>query len=385
MLLLFFVPIRKVLLDAAPNLTYPPTGGYKTQIDVAMWATTDREYILKTLNQVHIFSVFLNIPEAEINNCISIRNYKVSNPLRYDPHPSVGFRWYGDKLIMRDFADYRYRGDVFEIVGIVLKKNCVNNKDFVDICKAIIEHASDVINDKPYIVKVYQSSNRAFTNDFRQITTITREPTFYDYRYFNQFGITNDLVDRFVKVVSKFSIDGISNPYYYTRKDPCYQYQVQTNAIKLYFPFRNKHVSNRFITNNKCPLEELQTIEMTDYKLIVKSQKDKMLFLRIFRELRITNIGIHVIASETAKLPDDIVEVLRKFTRDKVYVIFDTDSTGINSAIEYKNNYGFIPIFFTKGYPAKDPTDLVRCTNYEFVKDKFKTIYTNIIKDGKER
>ncbi len=28
----------------------------------------------------------------------------------------------GNKLIFRDFADYRYRGDVFEIVGLVLKK-----------------------------------------------------------------------------------------------------------------------------------------------------------------------------------------------------------------------------------------------------------------------
>ena len=79
-----------------------------------MWSTSDKDYILNTLDQVHIYSVFLNVPETEINNCICLRNYKISNPLRYDPNPSVSFKWYGNKLIFRDFADYRYRGDVFE-------------------------------------------------------------------------------------------------------------------------------------------------------------------------------------------------------------------------------------------------------------------------------
>ncbi|MBD5584373.1 MAG: hypothetical protein HDQ88_04775 [Clostridia bacterium] len=349
-----------------------------------MWATTDKEYIIKTLDQVHIFSVFLNIPEDEIIRCTCVRNYKISNPLRYDPNPSVGFRWYGDKLIMRDFADYKFRGDVFEIVGIVLKKNCNNNIDFTEICSAIIEHASDKMNDTAYIFKVHNSNIKAANSDFKSISTELRDFTFYDYRYFNQFGITNDLIDKFVKCVNRFTIDGITNPYYYTRKDPCYQYQIQTNAIKLYFPFRNKKMSNRFITNNKCPLEEIQTIAMTDYKLLIKSQKDKMLLYRILRELNITNVGVHVISSETAKLPNDIVQVLKDTTHNKIFVLFDTDTTGINSANEYKANYNFYPLFFTKGYPAKDPTDLVRMTSYEFVKDKFKNMYLNDIINAKD-
>ena len=86
-----------------------------------MWSTSDKDYILNTLDQVHIYSVFLNVPKTEINNCICLRNYKISNPLRYDPNPSVSFKWYGNKLIFRDFADYRYRGDVFEIVGLIIK------------------------------------------------------------------------------------------------------------------------------------------------------------------------------------------------------------------------------------------------------------------------
>ena len=129
-----------------------------------MWSTSDKDYILNTLDQVHIYSVFLNVPETEINNCICLRNYKISNPLRYDPNPSVSFKWYGNKLIFRDFADYRYRGDVFEIVGLVLKKNCTNNKDFVEICSNIIEYASDVLNDSPYVNRVYQVQNKIINN-----------------------------------------------------------------------------------------------------------------------------------------------------------------------------------------------------------------------------
>ena len=131
-----------------------------------MWSTSDKDYILNTLDQVHIYSVFLNVPETEINNCICLRNYKISNPLRYDPNPSVSFKWYGNKLIFRDFADYRYRGDVFEIVGLVLKKNCTNNKDFVEICSNIIEYASDVLNDSPYVNRVYQAQNKIINNNF---------------------------------------------------------------------------------------------------------------------------------------------------------------------------------------------------------------------------
>lgn len=348
-----------------------------------MWSTSDKDYILNTLDQIHIYSVFLNIPESEINQCICVRNYKISNPLRYDPNPSVGFKWYGSKLIMRDFADYRYRGDVFEVVGLVLKKNCTNNKDFIDICSAIIEYCSNKIEDTPYINRIYQHQNKLISNDFRIITTINRETSFYDYRFYNQFGIPNDYVDAFVKVVESFKIDGIANPYYYTRKDPCYEYQVNAGCKKLYFPFRDKHTSNRFITNNKCPLENIETLADTDYKLIVKSQKDKMLMIRIIQELKITNVGVYVIASETAKLPDNIVNILKNSTRVKVFVMLDTDATGLKSAIEYRDAYGFIPIFLTKGYNAKDPTDLVKFTNYQLVVKRFANVYLNEMINGK--
>ena len=105
-------------------------------------------------------------------------------------NPSVSFKWYSNKLIFRDFADYRYRGDVFEIVGLVLKKSCTNNKDFVEICSNIIEYASDVLNDSPYVNRVYQAQNKIINNEFRVITTVNRKMTFYDYRYYNQFGLS---------------------------------------------------------------------------------------------------------------------------------------------------------------------------------------------------
>lgn len=339
-----------------------------------MWAKSDKDYVLNCMDQVHIFSVFLNVPEVEINKCITLRGYKISNPLRFDANPSVGFKWYGNKLIMRDFADYRYRGDVFEIVAIILKKNCNNNRDFVDIINAIKDHASDKLNDVSFVHKQYQNQNKIIDNSFITITTINRDPSYFDYKFYMQFGITKEIFDANIKVVDKFFIDGVANPYYYTRHDPCYQYQVQTNAIKLYFPLRNKKISNRFITNNRCPLEQIQTIAMTKFKLIVKSQKDRLLMLRILGDLDITDVGVYVIASETSKLPNDIVNVL-KSTSDKVFVMFDTDTTGIKSAIEYKRDYGFKPIFITKGYPAKDPTDLVKITNYNFVVQRFLQIY----------
>lgn len=110
-----------------------------------------------------------------------------------------------------------------------------------------------------------------------------------------------------------------------------------------------------------------------------------MLILRLLKELGINDVGVYVIASETAKLPDDIVDVLRKTTKSQVYVMLDTDNTGLTSAIEYEKNYGFTALFMTKGYSAKDPTDLVRITDYNFVKKKFANMYLNEIVNGKER
>lgn len=77
----------------APHVTSPCSllGIANATKDVNMWSTSDKDYILNTLDQVHIYSVFLNVPETEINNCICLRNYKISNPLRYDPNPSVSF------------------------------------------------------------------------------------------------------------------------------------------------------------------------------------------------------------------------------------------------------------------------------------------------------
>lgn len=92
--ILFFVSIGFVHSVAnAPHVTSPCSllGIANATKDVNMWSTSDKDYILNTLDQVHIYSVFLNVPETEINNCICLRNYKISNPLRYDPNPSVSF------------------------------------------------------------------------------------------------------------------------------------------------------------------------------------------------------------------------------------------------------------------------------------------------------
>jgi len=84
-----------------------------------------KEHILATYDQISIFATYLNIPESEINFCLENKSNKISNPLRIDLNPSLGFIITMDKqtnmfkLKMYDFADPYYRGDCFDLVGMI--------------------------------------------------------------------------------------------------------------------------------------------------------------------------------------------------------------------------------------------------------------------------
>ena len=96
-----------------------------------------RDFILNTLDQVTIFSKYFGIPEDVIRFNISSPNDRIRNPLRNDKHPSLSFKYYSDKLICRDFGDGRFRGDIFEVVGYIINKNCKTSEGFVYILSLI--------------------------------------------------------------------------------------------------------------------------------------------------------------------------------------------------------------------------------------------------------
>jgi len=340
---------------------------------------TLKENILNTLNQVSIFAEYFEVSTEDILYSIN-SNSKINNPLRQDNDPSLSFKWYGQKLIARDFADIRYRGDIFEVVGVILGKNCRNNYDFTEICNDIVSQCSDH-QVRHTEVNLTDQEITAIQQKQLDIDITPRVFTKYDYIFFNQFGLSQDDVNNKVIAVRRYYFNEWLTPYRSNKSDPCYCYIVNPNKVKLYFPFRHKR-DIKFITNNHFPIECFTSLRKIDYLILIKAYKDKLMLDKILKDNNITNVLVLPLSSETAKLTIEIVDLLMRYVRKKIFTLLDLDVTGIESMIYYQKIFGFEPIYFTKGYEAdkiKDPTDLCKRIKYKKVESIFLNIYNQMI------
>lgn len=334
-----------------------------------------KEFILANIDQISIFSKYFGISEEEIRYNINSKNDRIRNPLRIDKHPSLSFRYYGDKLICRDFADGRFRGDVFEVVGYILNKNCKVSNDFNYICNDIIlKCLKDIKNNIEFNISEQEHINKKNLI----ISFDIRTPNKLDYNYWEQYGIKKENINTKLFVVDRYKLNDWQTPYRYSGSDPCYAYNVNPNKYKLYFPYRNKH-KMKFITNNKCPIECLHQLVNTDYIVLIKGYKDKILCEQICKEKGINNILFLPAASETIVLPEDIYNILISHSNSKkIFTIFDTDAAGINAAQSLQSKYGIIPIYFTNTFKSKDPSDMVKDYSYRKVFQHFDNVLKKI-------
>jgi len=340
---------------------------------------TLRDRIINDFDQILIFSEYFEIDSSEIEWAIG-SNSKINNPLRNDCNPSLSFRWYKNKLIARDFGDIRWRGDIFEIVGVVLGKNCSNNYEFIEICNDIIEQCS-ITKVKRLTTELTNGEITILQRPQLDITIRPRCFTKVDYLFFNQFGLTNNYIEEVYTPVRNYYLDDWLTPYRATKGDPCYAYTVNPDKLKLYFPYRNKK-DCKFITNNHFPIECFNDIRVCEYTILIKAIKDKTLIIQILHNLGITNVQVLSLTSETSKLTIDIVDILNRYTTKQIFTLLDLDKTGIESMLYYHTIFGFIPIYFTKGYEqtyAKDPTDLCKVIKYKKTETIFLNIYNTMI------
>jgi hypothetical protein len=65
-----------------------------------------KEYVLDNVDEIDIFSEYLQIDDRDIEGCIE-HGTLICSPLREDDHPTVGFKYNKKgRLKMRDFAGY---------------------------------------------------------------------------------------------------------------------------------------------------------------------------------------------------------------------------------------------------------------------------------------
>jgi len=334
-----------------------------------------KDYIINYINQEQIFAYYLNINESDIQYCLNRKQNRICNPLRNDRSPSLGFNYYRDKLYMYDFANTLYRGDIFYIVGILHGLNSKVNKDFIKICRIIIDNLKlNKIKDD-YLINSYSKLLNYNENELRVIKIKIRDWNKYDKKLWNKWSLTiNDLSSNYVYPISSFWLD----ENYYICNDKCYAYLLgKKNNIplwELYFPERiKKGKYPKFITNNIKHISCLWDLRKTKNLILTKSRKDTILLKKIIASNPFefgNNFTVLPLGTETVKLSQCEVDALNTLY-DHIYIFTDFDTQGISCANYHRKKFGFIPKFLTNGrfntinYHSKDISDYVALYGFE--------------------
>lgn len=343
-------------------------------------------------DQVSIFAYYLNINENEIEDCLQNSIIKISNPLRIDNHPSLGFKTAIDnetglfKIRMWDYADKRYRGDCIDLVGIILKLNPFYKDNFIRICYDII------LNMEKYKVS---NNHRSFEKKEKLTNTIRIESRIIntnDILFWGRIGLTiEDLELGKVWCVNKAYLDnGVEDICIYVNNinDPCYAYylDIYKNKVlwKLYYPLRDKK-ETRFITNNNIfPIECIHEMKKADILFLTKSRKDVLVIRKLLSFIKTDyKIQINNLTGESVILSNEYVTILKNIY-SHIFINTDPDYTGISTANEYKRRFGwkrFIPTMGTRNMPNLGGKDISDITHNKGIKEGIKLVqiaYNNI-------
>ncbi len=339
-----------------------------------------RDTILKYYDQIDIFSYYLDIPPEAIINCIQNKKY-ISNPLRVDYNPSLTFIMKNGKVRMMDSARREFRGDIFDIVGLMLEEDCNTPVGFAKIASHIIKNVTDVSHsleyeDKVKIIKLVDSKPKVP----KDLEVFIRDWEKVDVDYWKKFHIPIEFINsNFVRPIQEAYVN--SNLYYsFTKSNPGYVYLYGKDADgkllqKWYFPYEIKSRKHR--TNVHYPFENIYDIKGNDTLLLIKATKDRLLIKYIINMFfsktpigRVTSkLDLVSLSSEATRIKSKTIDVL-KSKYNNIFMYLDNDQTGNTSAL-YHNELGinvrFIPTGsykdisdYAKGNSLKDTANLLR-------------------------
>lgn len=364
-----------------------------------------KDYILKNVAQETIFSTYLNIPKDLIINCINTGEL-ICSPLRYDKHPTCGFRYDNKgRLKLKDFAGY-FWGDCFDLVAYIMSNiyntdiRVNNKKDFISVLRHITLTFKNIFygeeRDELLDTKIVEALN-TIRKKKSIIEVVIREWNKLDEDYWKQFGISLKYLNiNFVFPVEQYYIDRNYNPepkYFYNATDPCYAYSLGqdktgVNNIKLYFPNRTKDSHARFITNCNH-LEGIYNLNKDDYDYIIltKSSKDRLsigsslyAMCSLYGGLDI-NIGVINIPHETYKLRLFEYDWLKSKLKDNgmILSLMDNDRTGILEAKSLFEVYNINPLLIPKNSGCKDYSEYYQKYGLKHIYNDIKNLIQNYI------
>lgn len=314
----------------------------------------NKEYILSKISQYDIFSYYFN------TKIVPKKLYR--SEIRRDKNPTVGF--YLNKnndLIYHDFGSgefYNCFGYVARLYGVsYFEALKIIAKDFNLIEGNFTKQTKKIVEDFPKQEKI--TSIRVEIKDFTE----------YELKWWNSFGITKDILNKF-RVYSCKTVFLNGNIYAQSAQhSPIYGYYLgkkeNVEQWRIYMPKRKEF---RFIGN--VPTKTIQGYKQLAKKgkllIITKSMKDTM---------TLYSLGISAIApnSETQFIADKMLEDLK--TRFKyIVVMYDNDIAGISNMRKIKKEHPELVYFWIpRKYEAKDISDFYhkysREKTIEFIKE----------------
>ncbi len=341
-----------------------------------------KSYILNNYNQVDILAHYFNVSVEYINYCIDLGR-PINNPLRVDRNPSLLIYWALDKdqfpkLRIYDRVSTIHRGDIFDVVGLVLRKQSNSPKFFIEICNHIIqtiEADSKLLN---FLTEIKNKKLDKTSKPVSDLDVWIRSWTKSDLNYWIKIGLTEqDLNTEFVYPITKATING-KLLYLHKPEDPAYAYwlgketQYGKDLYKIYYPTRKKdNPRGRFNTNNKYYIEGITFLKPKEILVLTKSRKDAIVLKKILRILNYEDtIEVSNFSGESVRLTETTFEGLNEMYKD-FYINVDFDKGGYESIIYHYRKFGFKPILLTNGkfgtvdFKAKDISDYVRAFGFK--------------------
>jgi len=281
------------------------------------------------------------------------------NPFRDDSNPGVWLDWYGDYLLLNDFAHRHFMGmTVFEATKF--KYNCTF-KEALDI----LEHKSNI----PAIYsKKANKSQSIITDVYKPIIKFVPKKTKNNKIWFDQSDI--DVwkpLDISPKLLVRDSVYPVHLYKFNTKKHPnkLFLQLPDDPTFALFFKASNhKKIYRPEILDER--LKWLTDCDVNDigflWNIVSKGASRKFLIVtKSYKDARILlNLGYDVIwvQSETTYLPDNVVKYLAK-KYDQIFLLFDNDEAGIKNSLkmtEYYNDLINKPIFAATWYNTGNDT-----------------------------
>lgn len=314
-----------------------------------------KEEILSKISELDIFKRYCS-------NFVEL-NKSFCSDLRLDKSPGV-------RIYTTEYNTVRYKdfasGDHLDCWNYVMRKfNCTYH-----------EALNVIVNDfRIKEMKINLSPRILLSNDEIKMSlnvprvkasiSIVQQPfNLVDYEYWNQFGISLELLEEYNVFSAKYVylVKGDKRyTYSYSKSNPSYAYRFTRDGnyyYKIYFPKAEKNRKWLFSGGASEDIEGYDQLPLNGELLILtKSLKDCMCF---------NLIGIPAISlqGEANKLEQELVnKLLKRF--DRIVTVYDNDVEGIRGAKRFKQQYDFDYFFIEE---AKDLSDLIKLKGLDYSK-----------------